>query len=256
MSDAVTPLSDVTGVVLVGGLGRRLRPAVADRPKALAQVLGRPFVTYLLDELAFAGLRRVVLCTGYMSEKIHQTLGDTYASLNLFYSKEDKPLGTGGALRLALRELTSDLVLVMNGDSFIKIDWPDLLKSFLEKAARAALVLARVSDTGRYGRVVLGESGRIELFEEKGGHDGPGWISAGIYLLSRELIATIPAGRMFSLEQEFFPRLVGKDLYGYPSEGKFIDIGTPDCYQKAEAFFQDLKKGAPQILEAESDRTS
>lgn len=243
MSEAVTVLSDITAVILAGGRGRRLRPVVADRPKVLAQILGRPFLTYLLDELAFAGLRRVVLCTGYMSEKIYQTLGDTYASLNLFYSREERPLGTGGALRLGLPELTSDIVLVMNGDSYIKIDLSHLLESFSGKDARAALVLARVSDTGRYGRVVLGEDGRIELFEEKGGHAGPGWISAGLYLLRRELIATIPAGQTYSLEREFFPRLIGKNLYGYPSEGKFIDIGTPDCYKKAEAFFQDVRYG-------------
>jgi D-glycero-alpha-D-manno-heptose 1-phosphate guanylyltransferase len=242
MSEAVTVLSDITAVILAGGRGIRLRPVVADRPKVLAEILGRPFLRYLLDELAIAGLRRVVLCTGYMSENIYQTLGDTYASLNLFYSREGKPLGTGGALRLALPELTSDIVLVMNGDSYIEADLGDFLRWFAEKGALAALILTRVADTKRYGRVVSSLDGQILLFEEKVENGGPGWINAGLYLLRTELISNIPSGRAYSLERDFFPGLIGKGLYGYQCKGEFIDIGTPDSYRKAKAFFLKIHK--------------
>jgi NDP-sugar pyrophosphorylase family protein len=107
----------VTAVILAGGLGTRLRSVVADRPKVLADVCGRPFITYLLDVLAQSGISDVVLATGHMAEQIEDCLGDSYKGMQLFYSPEKKRLGTGGAVRLALRHVSNELVLVMNGDS-------------------------------------------------------------------------------------------------------------------------------------------
>jgi D-glycero-alpha-D-manno-heptose 1-phosphate guanylyltransferase len=114
---AVSP-SEVTAAVLAGGLGTRLRSVVDDRPKVLAQVHARPFLMFLLDQLAAADFRSVVLCTGYLGEQIQRTFGETYKCLRILYSQEPKPLGTGGALRFALPQITSDPVLVLNGDSF------------------------------------------------------------------------------------------------------------------------------------------
>ena len=233
-------LSDVTTVILAGGLGTRLRPVVSNRPKVLAEVLGRPFLTYLFDQIDHAGAREVVLCTGYMAGSVKEEIGNSYKSLRIKHSMEDGPLGTGGALRLALLLIKSDTVMVMNGDSYVNADLETFLAWFLRKRIAAALLLAKVPDTNRYGRVATSNDGRIETFEEKGGIEGEGWINAGIYLLQKKVVETISPGKTFSLERELFPGLIGKKLYGYRCEGKFIDIGTPKSFLKAEKFFSEL----------------
>lgn len=230
-------LAEITVAILAGGRGTRLRSVVSVRPKVLARVLGRPFLTYLLDQLAEAGAREVVLCTGYMSDRVEELLGKRYKTLRLFYSKEEDPLGTGGAIRHALEHFASDPVLIMNGDSFVDADLILYLHWFFEMERDASLLLVKVPDTSRFGRVTTAEGGLILGFEEKGTHFGPGWINAGMYILKKKLLESIPPGKPFSLEREFFPRLAEKCLYGYQSGGEFIDIGTPESYAGAENFF-------------------
>ena len=233
-------LSYTTTVILAGGLGTRLRSVVPGRPKVLANILDRPFLAFLLDQLVSADIRDVVLCTGYMADDVYEEMGDAYKSLQLIYSKENFPFGTGGALRLALPHLNSDPVLIMNGDSFVNIDLTVYLDWFFKKNCQASLLLTNVSDTSRYGKVVVAEDDLLLAFEEKGLNSGPGWINAGIYIMKKSLIATIPAGIPFTLEREFFPKLVNKGLYGFRFDGKFIDIGTPDAFAMAEEFFLSI----------------
>ena len=233
-------LSEITVVILAGGLGTRLRSIVSNRPKVLAEVLGRPFLAYLFDQLDHAGAREVVLCTGYMAGSVREEIGNSYRSLRIEHSMEDVPLGTGGALRLALPLIKSDTVMVMNGDSYVNADLKTFLAWFLRKDIVAALLLAKTLDTSRYGRVVIASDDRIETFEEKGGIKGDGWINAGIYLFQKKVLETISPGKAFSLERELFPSLIGKKLYGYRCEREFIDIGTPKSFLKAEKFFSEL----------------
>ena len=233
-------LSEITVVILAGGLGTRLRSIVSNRPKVLAEVLGRPFLAYLFDQLDHAGAREVVLCTGYMAGSVREEIGNSYRSLRIEHSMEDVPLGTGGALRLALPLIKSDTVMVMNGDSYVNADLKTFLAWFLRKDIVAALLLAKTLDTSRYGRVVIASDDRIETFEEKGGIKGDGWINAGIYLFQKKVLETISPGKAFSLERELFPSLIGKKLYGYRCEREFIDIGTPKSFLKAEKFFSGL----------------
>jgi D-glycero-alpha-D-manno-heptose 1-phosphate guanylyltransferase len=230
-------LGAVTAVILAGGRGTRLRGVVADRPKVVAPVGGRPFLTHLFDRLDAVGLREVVLCTGYLAQQIVALFGDSYRGLRLGYSREAAPLGTGGAIRLALCQTQSDPVLVLNGDSYCDVDIRDLWRSHHMHPAVATLTLVEVPDTGRYGRVHLDDGGRVVAFEEKGGVPGPGWINAGVYLLSRRFLAEIPAARPLSLEQEIFPAWAGRGLYGYPCGARLLDIGTPDAYAEADKFF-------------------
>lgn len=225
-------LDKVTAVILAGGLGTRLRPVVSDRPKALADVGGRPFLSYLLDQLAGAGVRRVVLCTGYRGEMVRAAYGDVYRGLRLVHSRESSPLGTGGALGLAVPLLRSNMVLVLNGDSFCGASLQRFWVRHRGSGGAGALVLTRVPDTSRYGRVVC-RGGRVDRFEEKDGQGGPGWVNAGVYLLSRRVVAAIPAGRAVSLEKEVLPGLIAEGLYGYRSRGRFVDIGTPDTFVAA-----------------------
>ena len=235
-------LSELTTAILAGGLGTRPRSVIADRPRVLAEVQRRPFLEYLLDQLSAAKLRDVVLCTGHMGEQVRTKLGNAYGPLRLFYSQEPFPLGTGGALRFALPMLTSDPVLVMNGDSFCSADLRSFWRWHLAQRARASLLLTYQPDTRRYGRVHLESDGRILRFSEKEGQNGPGWMNGGIYLIQRSLLQAIPEGRAISLERDLFPSWVDQDLYGYCNGERFLDIGIPEAYAAADQFFA---KGGP-----------
>jgi D-glycero-alpha-D-manno-heptose 1-phosphate guanylyltransferase len=237
MKRAVSP-SEMTAAVLAGGLGTRLRSVVDDRPKVLAQVHARPFLMFLLDQLAAADFRSVVLCTGYLGEQIQRTFGETYKCLRILYSQEPKPLGTGGALRFALPQITSDPVLVLNGDSFCGIDLKSYVRWHGDRRATASIVLTRVLCSERYGSVKLDQEARITNFSEKQQCIGPGWINAGIYMLDRHLLTSIPEEGTVSLEHDVFPRWTGRGFYGYYSPAHFLDIGTPEDFSNAEQFFQ------------------
>ena len=242
------PAGAPTAVVLAGGLGTRLRSAVADRPKVLAEVRGRPFLAWLLDQLAGAGVRRAVLCTGFLGERIEAAFGRAHGALELVYSREEEPLGTAGAIRLAEPLLDTDPVLVVNGDSYFEADLGAFFESHRERAAGgapASILLAEVPDSGRYGRVELDADGVVLAFREKSSA-GPGWINAGLYLVQRRLIRSIPAGGAVSLERDILPGWVGRGLVGHGAAGRFIDIGTPASYEAAERFFSgDPPSGAP-----------
>jgi NDP-sugar pyrophosphorylase family protein len=234
-------ISEITAAILAGGFGTRLQSVLSDTPKVLAEASGRPFLTYVLEHLARAGFRSAVICTGYMADKVQDCFGDACGSLRLTYSKEDKPLGTAGALRLALPHIRSETILVMNGDSYIDADLVAYAEWFFQKEAEAALLLTKVSDTTRYGTVTVDKDEHITRFEEKTSGSEPGWINAGIYLIKKSLAASIPADKNYSLEHELFPSLAGKKLLGYRCQAPFIDIGTPESYARAESFFAERR---------------
>jgi D-glycero-alpha-D-manno-heptose 1-phosphate guanylyltransferase len=230
-------LGNIPAVILAGGLGTRLRSVVTDRPKVLAAVCGKPFLAYLLDQVAAAGITRTILCVGYRGEQIQAVLGETYAGMCLAYSHETTRLGTGGALRLAWPLIAAETLIAMNGDSFCEVNLTDLWAWHQARRAKATLVLTPRPDTTRYGRVALSTDGAISGFEEKDSTAGAGWANAGIYVLDSEMVHAIPAGRAVSLEHEVFPGWVGQRLYGYQSRGRFLDIGTPESYTQADALF-------------------
>ncbi len=227
------PLEHTDAAVLAGGLGLRLREAVSGLPKVLAEVNGKPFLAYILDKVAAAGVKRVILCTGYLGEMVREAFGEEYRRMKLLYSQEPEPLGTAGALRYALPLLESETVLAMNGDSLCEADLKQFYHWHSAKKTGASLLLIRQSNTRRYGSVITDNEDRITAFKEKADSGASGWISAGIYLIKRELLETIPEGRPVSIERETFPSWVGGDFCGLKSEGKFIDIGAPEDYRAA-----------------------
>ena len=229
---------DVCGAVLAGGFGTRLRAVVADRPKVLAPVLGRPFLSYLLAQLARAGVPESVLLTGYLAEQVEAECGAAFAGMRLAYSVETSALGTAGALRHAAPHLTRSLVLVLNGDSYCDLDLPAFFAQHVRGGAECSVALTEVPDVARYGKVTLGDDRRIARFEEKSAAGGRGWINAGVYLLARHLLDEIPANGAVALERELFPRWAAEGrCHGFPTAGRFLDIGTPESYACAEAFF-------------------
>jgi D-glycero-alpha-D-manno-heptose 1-phosphate guanylyltransferase len=232
-----TVLELTTTAILAGGLGSRLRTVVAGRPKALANVGARPFLAYLFDQLVAAGARDVVLCTGYLADPIRSMFGASYGRLRLRYSQESAPLGTAGALRLALPLFTSDPVLVMNGDSYCEANLGAFCVWHAARDSKATLLLTKVSDTERFGQVQVDPDGQVTAFQEKGSGGSPSWVNAGIYLIDRGWLEEIPQHRAVSLEREVFPSWIGRGLYGFRSESRFVDIGTPQSYADAQSFF-------------------
>lgn len=203
----------------------------------MALIHGRPFLSFLIDQVASFGIRNVVLCTGFEASKVSSVLGDQYETVRLHYSEEKKPLGTGGALRAAAPFMFSDLVMVLNGDSFCRTDLGAFRAFHNRECAKCSILLAKVDDTARYGQISLDEHGRVLEFSEKGSSTGPGMINAGIYLMTRQQVFEIPPDREVSLEREIFPKWIGRGLAGFLGSHEFLDIGTPESFAQAEQFF-------------------
>ena len=242
----------LTAAILAGGLGTRLRSVVNDRPKVMAMVAGRPFLTHLLDQLSESGIEKAVLCTGYMADTIKNELGDRYRNVELEYSVEDTPLGTGGALRQASDRFSGEMVLVMNGDSYCHCNIADFIASQVATDTCAGMVLAKVDDVARFGAVQINSKSLVESFSEKGIQTGAGWINAGIYLLPTSIILDITHGNAVSLEREVIPHIIKNGLYGYQCAGSFIDIGVPDDYRASTDFFNNRESISTLHLNSDS----
>jgi D-glycero-alpha-D-manno-heptose 1-phosphate guanylyltransferase len=208
----------------------------------MAEINRRPFIHYLFDQLIDIGLSRVIVSTGYLKNYFSRELGTKYGGLEIFYSEEQSPLGTGGALKLAAKQLMSDNVLVMNGDSYLEVDFMEFLSCHCRWQSEVTMALTAVNDTTQFGRVEMGLSGRIIRFQEKWPDQiNSNWVNAGKYFIQKDTIQRMPTTCPLSLERDLFPALVGKKFFGYKTRGKFIDIGTPHSFQQAQSFFDDLK---------------
>lgn len=212
-----------------------MRPVVSDRPKVLAPVAGKPFLYHLLHHLGAQGIFDIVLCIGHMADEVigYFSSGEEFVS-RIRFSVEPEPLGTGGAIKRAENLLTSSPFLVLNGDSLVQVDLAGLLRFHLEKNAMITLALVEVPDKSRFGSVALGSDGAILQFNEKG-DAGIGLINAGVYVMDRAVLDTIPQGEYWSLEKDVFPGFAGKGLYGMAVSGPFVDIGLPESYALAQS---------------------
>jgi NDP-sugar pyrophosphorylase family protein len=220
-------------VILAGGLGTRLQGVVPDRPKSMALVGGRPFLELLILALKRQGVCRFVLATGHRGDQIeaHFSRRD-WAGTDVTCSREPEPLGTGGALQLALRHVKASQILAINGDSYCRLDVPALLRRHVEREAEITLQLARVDDRSRFGTVLIDAGGNVTGFGEKS-QKGPGWASAGVYLFERAVLDALSPQGPLSIETDLIPRYVGRGLQAVQISGPFIDIGTPDAYRTA-----------------------
>ncbi len=225
-------------LILAGGLGTRLERALPNLPKSLVPIKRKPFLYRLLDQIDDAGFKKVILCTGYLGELVQEEFGNSFRGLSLVYSREKQPLGTAGALRLAVPMIKNNLCLVMNGDSYINIDLNDYLQWHSSGRFKGSIVLKRMQKPIRYGSVKLDNRGIIKSFCEKSAAKGPRWINAGVYLFSRNLLKSLPRDQSLSLERQVIPFWLKHKLGGYCSNARFIDIGTPESLKQAEKFFE------------------
>ncbi|MFL5753461.1 MAG: nucleotidyltransferase family protein [Bacteroidia bacterium] len=228
-------------IILAGGFGTRLKEVINDLPKPMAPVNGKPFLAHLLLYLKKYSIGKVILSTGYLSEKIEEYFGREYEEIQIVYSKEESPMGTGGGIKLAMGKCVSDVVLVMNGDSFFDIDINEFYARHRWNRADFSIALRKVENAARYGTIGLHEEDRILFFQEKNGEEKAGLINGGVYLLKRDLFQkNTPLGEAFSIERDFFETFINRfSFHGYISKGYFIDIGIPEDYSKA----QDELKG-------------
>lgn len=227
-------LNNIDVVILAGGLGQRLRPKTGDAPKVLAAVKGKPFLDILLENIAAQGFRRVILCTGYKADEIEARYRGSSLGLEILFSREQTPLGTGGAFKLAQDKVRSPVFLGLNGDCFCAVSFSDFLSFHQKNKALASLVLTKVSDKGDFGSVAVDDQKRIVSFQEKASLAASPFVSVGIYSFQREVFALMPPQGAFSIERDLFPKLIGKGFYGFVTEHSFLDIGTPERYARAQ----------------------
>jgi D-glycero-alpha-D-manno-heptose 1-phosphate guanylyltransferase len=224
-------------IVLAGGLGTRLRGVVDDIPKPMAPVQGRPFLAFVLDQLVDSGFHIAILAAGYRHEAIRSYFGEEYRGLALVHSAENEPLGTGGAIRLACDQANAREVFVLNGDTYLELDYRAMLNAHVRAGARLSLAVCQVPDVARYGALEMSEGRVVRGFREKG-QSGPGWISGGTYVLGPWLRDRLPKRGAFSLEQELLaPEVQSIRPLAFPTTGLFIDIGIPEDYAKAQEIF-------------------
>jgi len=223
-------------VVLAGGLGTRLRERVPDLPKPMAPVAGRPFLAYVLDALIRDGFTAIVLSVGYRWEAIQAHFGSRYRGADITYAVEEEPLGTGGAIAHAFAEAGitgTEPALVVNGDTFLALDFATLRDWYEEVPAACAMVLRQVDDTSRYGSVSVA-GGMVSGFAEKG-RSGAGLINAGVYVLQANVFARFELEGRFALEADLLQRhCAALGARAFETTAWFIDIGVPQDFDRAQ----------------------
>jgi mannose-1-phosphate guanylyltransferase len=222
-------------VILVGGLGTRLRPLTDRTRKDMLPLVDRPQLAYTFEHLSRFGVRRAIVSCGYLPTQIEEHFGTRYGELELEYKVEEEPLGTGGAIRFAAEGLDGPF-LALNGDSLRETDLDALIAFHREREARATILLTPVEDPSRYGLVRVNGSGCVRSFLEKPRPEeiDTNLINAGMYVLEPDVLDLIPPGRPVSIEREIFPQLVEEQaVHGVALAGYWLDIGTPDAYLQA-----------------------
>jgi len=210
-------------ICLAGGLGTRLQPLLPDTPKCLAPVGDRAFLDLLAERLRQQGVRRLLLSLGHRHEAVLAHIRDRDYGMSVETCVEAEPLGTAGALRLALAQAATDEVLVVNGDTWYEADLAALTAHHRALSADVTLALKPMADAGRYGRVVLAD-GWVTGFAEKGG-TGPGLVNGGVYVVRRGI--ALPGRGSFERDYLAVP---GHRIAGLVQDGPFTDIGVPDDY--------------------------
>ena len=240
-------------VLLCGGAGLRLRSILGNAPKGMADVGGRPFLELLLRQLGRHGFERVILAVGYQNDMICSHFGEQACGLDLAYSIESCPLGTGGALRNAVELIESENVLIMNGDSYTDADLCEFVVDYHQAKADLSIVVVPADGRGDCGSIAIDGSGKVTSFAEKQDPFHAPYVNAGIYMTSRQVLYEIPSGLEVSLERELLPQWLrqGKYIKGFVCLSRCIDIGTPERYRSAQGILATAERDA-RALQCES----
>ena len=226
--------SKIDVVILCGGFGKRLQRVVKDIPKPMAKIKQRPFLSILIDFIASYGFKRFILCTGYKADTIERYYSQRYNNLIIEFSREEKPLGTGGAIKNAENYIKSSPFLVANGDSFCKINFKEFVDFHFRRDALISIAVTNTDICDDYGTISIDDSHRIIEFNEKVKGYKNRLVNAGFYLLQRAVFSLMPEKNNFSIERYFFPKIIKSNLYAFETQERLIDIGTPERYEKAK----------------------
>ena len=229
-------------VILAGGLGKRLKPVTGGAQKVLARIGDRPFLEILIDYIASQGGTRFILCVGHGSEEVEAYFKNKYIDREIIFSREETPLGTGGAIKQGSRHVKTGRFLAMNGDCFCVIDYLRLIAFHQKHKANATIAITKLPDVRDYGSIIINEKRQIIAFKEKSTLVRAGFINTGTYCLNRDVFNLTQTPQKFSIEYDFFPHLVGKRFYAFEVENRFIDIGTPDRYSWAQEHLESLRQ--------------
>jgi D-glycero-alpha-D-manno-heptose 1-phosphate guanylyltransferase len=227
-------------IILAGGLGTRLRGVVPNLPKCMALVAGKPFLYYLIRELQSNGIKKFIFSLSYKSEVIIDYLEKNFKHIDFEYTVEEKLLGTGGAIKLAMSKTKYETVLVVNGDTLFRFNLNSLDKFAIEKNAICTLLVTKLEKSDRFGFVVIKED-IIESFLEKG-ESKEGYINAGVYAINKSYFIENTNLEIFSFENEFLKKeVLKKRIHAQIQEGYFIDMGVPEDYFRANEEFNLVK---------------
>lgn len=225
-------------IILAGGLGTRLREVVADVPKPMAPINGRPFLAYQLDYWIDQGIKSFIISIGYKSSSIRDYFKSEYRHIPVTYAVEEQPLGTGGGFLLAAAKLMgSEPFLVLNGDTFFEVDLPQFTQFHAAKHADISMALFPIEANNRYMGVEVDKTDKITHLKSSNART---LINGGVYLMEPSSLngITWKAGDKLSLEDDLFPEILkkGKQFYGFSSKTRFIDIGVPEDFFRAATF--------------------
>lgn len=221
-------------IILAGGLGTRLRTVVADVPKCLAPVAGKPFLYYVLKWLEKYRLQHIILSLGYKHEMITAWCNENKFPFELSFAIEEQPMGTGGAIKNALGHVREETTLILNGDTLFNVDIRAFHDFHLQHPGALSLCLKPMRQFNRYGAVKPDGKGRVLSFEEKKFY-AEGLINGGVYLMGKKPFLQFPLPEKFSFENDYLVPFVKRELFfGYISDAYFIDIGVPADYERAQ----------------------
>lgn len=230
-------------IILAGGKGTRLFSMVSNVPKPMAIVNNKPFLEYLLDYLSYSGIiNKVIIAVGYKKEYIINYFGNKYKNIDIRYSLEEEPLGTGGCIKKAIVLCESELIFAINGDTFFNVDISDMIKYYKAQNIKSLILIAGkyLNMVDRYGTLEIDNNNFINNFLEKS-FLKEGYVNGGVYLFNKDVFLNYDL-KAFSMEIDFLQKNIRNLVIKiYKSTGYFIDIGVPDDYLKAQKDFLDEK---------------
>lgn len=232
------PYTKTEAIILAGGLGTRLRDEVPDLPKCMAPVGIRPFLFYVINQLRMQGVTRFIFSLGYKHEYIESYLAGQFSRLDYECVIEEEPLGTGGAIQLALQKATQENVIITNGDTLFDVDLPKLMSLHTTTDADCTLALKHMQNFDRYGAVSIDDNNIVTSFHEKQFYE-EGLINGGVYVLNKKRFLAENYPQKFSFEKDFLEKKIASGrIAGLPQYGYFIDIGIPEDYRRAQTDLQ------------------
>jgi D-glycero-alpha-D-manno-heptose 1-phosphate guanylyltransferase len=236
-----------TAIILAGGLGTRLKEAVPDLPKCMAEVAGEPFIVHVIRYLLSQGVEHFIISLGYKADVLQSFLDKKFHTLHIEYCIEEEPLGTGGAIQFACKKLSCKNVIVVNGDSIYKADLKALTILHEANDAACTLALKPMQNFDRYGVVEINENSTIKSFREKQYYPS-GLINAGVYLLNKDQFLEKGFPEKFSFEKDFLEKHFSEGkMFGLINDDYFIDIGIPEDYSRAQTELKPASLDLTQI---------